>query len=52
MNTMRKLLGGIVFLFVLLQTGLAQSQIKGVVFNEKETPVSFANILLLSAADT
>lgn len=53
MNTIRKLLGSTLFLFtILLQNVLAQSQIKGIVFNEKEAPVSFANALLLKASDT
>lgn len=49
---MKKLFLGTLFLFIFFQCLTAQSQITGIVFNEKETPISFANVLLLQAADT
>ncbi|WP_353480397.1 carboxypeptidase regulatory-like domain-containing protein [Haliscomenobacter sp.] len=38
-------------LFLFLHQGI-QAQISTVVFNEKETPLAFANVLLLKASDT
>ena len=52
MRTIHRFNRLVIFVLVcFLQQGI-QAQISAVVFNEKETPLAFANVLLLKASDT